>query len=63
MASPKKNIPAHGSSHSTGGVFRGCAQGNTFNMDDANDVWNDMNIVSKPCFEMNPKMFNWIEVC
>ena len=43
MASPKKSIPAYGSSRSTGGVFRGHAQGNTFNMADANDVWNDIN--------------------
>jgi hypothetical protein len=44
MASPKENILAHGSSRSTGGVFRGRPQGNTFNMADANDVWDDMNI-------------------
>ena len=43
MASPKKSIPAYGSSRSTGGVFRGHAQGNMFNMADANDVWNDIN--------------------
>ena len=43
MASPKKSIPAYGSSRSTGGVFHGRAQGNTFNMADANDVWNDIN--------------------
>ena len=43
MASPKKSIPAYGSSCSTGGVFCGHAQGNTFNMADANDVWNDIN--------------------
>jgi hypothetical protein len=44
MASPEKSIPAYGSSHSTGGVFRGRAQGNTFNMADASDVWDDINI-------------------
>src|ERR1700678_320215 len=43
MASPEESIPAHGSSRSTGGTFRGRAQGNTFNMADANDVWNDIN--------------------
>jgi hypothetical protein len=43
MASPKKSIPAYGSSRSTGGIFWGHAQGNTFNMADANDVWNDIN--------------------
>jgi hypothetical protein len=44
MASPKQSIPAYGSSRSTGGVFRGRAQGNTFNMADANEVWDDINI-------------------
>jgi hypothetical protein len=46
MASPEKFIPAYGSSRSTGGVFRGHAQGNTFNMADANDVWADINAYS-----------------
>ncbi|KIM35862.1 hypothetical protein M413DRAFT_32101 [Hebeloma cylindrosporum] len=43
MESPKAPIPAYGASRSTGGVFRGRAQGNTFNMADASAVWNDMN--------------------
>jgi hypothetical protein len=44
MASPKESIPAYGSSHSRGGTFRGRAQGNTFNMGDVQDVWNDINL-------------------
>jgi hypothetical protein len=48
MASPpKEKIPAYGSSRSTGGVFRGKAQGNTFNMGDANEVWGDMNVFTE----------------
>ena len=46
MASPEKAIPAYGSSHSTGGILRGHAQGNTFNMADAGDVWDDINTYS-----------------
>ena len=37
MSNPKESIPAYGASCSTGGVFRGCAQGNTFNIADARD--------------------------
>jgi hypothetical protein len=44
MRSPKKSIPAYGASRSTGGVFRGRAQGNTFNIADAPDVWDDINL-------------------
>ncbi|KAF8951483.1 hypothetical protein BDZ97DRAFT_1769755 [Flammula alnicola] len=45
MASPpKEKIPAHGSSRSTGGVFRGRAMGNNFNMADASEVWRDMDV-------------------
>ena len=44
MASPKESIPAFGASRSTGGVFRGHARGNTFNMADAPDVWDDINL-------------------
>ena len=44
MASPKESIPAYGASRSTGGVFRGHARGNTFNMADAPDVWDDINL-------------------
>ena len=55
MASPKENIPAHGSSCSAGGVFRGHAQGNTFNMADANDIWNDMNIYADDPLEKPEK--------
>ncbi|KIM42941.1 hypothetical protein M413DRAFT_49656, partial [Hebeloma cylindrosporum] len=43
MASPEKSIPAYGSSRSIGGVFRGPAQGNTFNMADADNIWQDIN--------------------
>ena len=46
MASPEKAIPAYGSSRSTGGILRGRAHGNTFNMADAGDVWDDINIYS-----------------
>ncbi|EDQ98539.1 uncharacterized protein LACBIDRAFT_299202 [Laccaria bicolor S238N-H82] len=47
MASPPKmKIPAYGSSRSTGGVIRGKAHGNTFNMGDADAVWDDMNVLS-----------------
>ena len=47
MASPTKmKIPAYGSSRSTGGVIRGKAHGNTFNMGDANAVWEDMDVFS-----------------
>lgn len=44
MKTPKESIPAYGASRSTGGVFRGRAQGNTFNMADASDVWEDINL-------------------
>ena len=44
MASPKESVPAYGASRSTGGVFRGHAQGNTFNIADASDVWDDINV-------------------
>ncbi|KAF8955745.1 hypothetical protein BDZ97DRAFT_1926381 [Flammula alnicola] len=45
MASPpKEKIPAHGSSRSTGGVFRGRAMSNNFNMADASEVWRDMDV-------------------
>lgn len=40
---PKEPIPAHGSSHSTGGVLCGCAVGNAFNIADAKQVWGDIN--------------------
>ena len=43
MASLEESIPAYGSSHSIGDTFMGCAQGNTFNIADANDVWEDIN--------------------
>jgi hypothetical protein len=47
MASPPKTkIPAYGSSRSTGGVIRGKAHGNTFNMGDADAVWDDMDVFS-----------------
>jgi hypothetical protein len=47
MASPPKvKIPAYGSSCSTGGVIRGKAHGNTFNVGDADAVWEDMNVFS-----------------
>ena len=42
MASPGKAIPAYGSSCSTGCILRGHAQGNTFNMADASNVWGDI---------------------
>jgi hypothetical protein len=35
MDSPPKAVPAYRSSHSTGGVFRGHALGNTFNIGNA----------------------------
>ena len=43
MASPKESIPAYGASCSTGGILRGRAHGNTFNMADAADVWDNIN--------------------
>jgi hypothetical protein len=43
MDGPPKAVPAYGSSYSTGGVFRGCALGNTFNIGDAAAVWDDIN--------------------
>ena len=43
MASPEVSISAYGLSHSTGGTFRGHAQGNILNIADANDVWEDIN--------------------
>ena len=47
MASPPKmKIPAYGSSRSTGGVIGGKAHGNTFNIGDANAVWEDMDVFS-----------------
>ncbi|KAF8951672.1 hypothetical protein BDZ97DRAFT_1630570, partial [Flammula alnicola] len=47
MASPPKEyIPAHGSSCSTGGIFRGRAHGNNFNMADAPDIWQEANVFS-----------------
>ena len=46
MASPPKKILAYGSSRSTGGVIRGKAHGNTFNMGDVDAVWDDMNVYS-----------------
>ena len=47
MASPPKmKIPAYGLSRSTGGVIGGKAHGNTFNMGDANAVWEDMDVFS-----------------
>jgi hypothetical protein len=50
MASPPKTkIPAYGSSRSTGGVIRGKAQGNTFNMGDADAIWDEMDM-----FASNP---------
>jgi len=52
MASPKlKSVPAYGSSRSTGGVLRGKALGNTFNMADADKTWQDINIESNGSFE------------
>jgi len=47
MVSPKESIPAYGSSRSTGGAFRGRAQGNTFNMGDVRDVWDDINLYAE----------------
>ena len=44
MSSPKESIPAYRASCSTGGVFRGCAQGNTFNIADAPDLWDNINL-------------------
>ncbi|KAF8871475.1 hypothetical protein CPB84DRAFT_1753978 [Gymnopilus junonius] len=38
---PKQHIPAYGASRSTGGILRGHASGNVFNMADANQVWPD----------------------
>lgn len=47
MASPPKmKIPAYSSSRSTGGVIRGKAHGNTFNMGDADAVWDNINMFS-----------------
>jgi hypothetical protein len=43
MDSPPKAVPAYGSSCSTGGVFRGCVSGNTFNIGDAAAVRDDIN--------------------
>lgn len=40
---PKEKIPGYGSSRSMGGILRSRAQGNTFNMADADAVWDDMN--------------------
>jgi hypothetical protein len=40
---PKGSIPAYGSSRSTQGVFRGRASGNTFNIGDVEEVWDDIN--------------------
>ena len=44
MANPKKLISAYSASCSTGGIFRGHARGNTFNIADASDVWEDINL-------------------
>ena len=46
LSPPKTKIPAYGSSRSSGGVIRGKAHGNTFNMGDVNAVWDDMNVFS-----------------
>ena len=47
MASPPKmKIPSYGLSCSTGGVIGGKAHGSTFNMGDANAVWEDMDVFS-----------------
>ena len=53
MATPKVSIPSYGASRSTGGIFRGHAHGNTFNMADASEVWDEINlhadnVVEKP---------------
>jgi len=37
LAPPEKEAPAHGSSRSTGGILRGCALGNAFNIGDPFD--------------------------
>ena len=44
MANPKELIPAYSASCSIGGIFRGHAHGNTFNIADASDVWEDINL-------------------
>ncbi|KIM37169.1 hypothetical protein M413DRAFT_42562, partial [Hebeloma cylindrosporum] len=43
MASPEKSISAYSSSCSTGDVFQSRAQKNTFNMADADNIWQDIN--------------------
>ena len=53
MATPKVSIPSYGASRSTGGIFRGHAHGNTFNMADASEVQDEINlhtdnVVEKP---------------
>jgi hypothetical protein len=48
MASlPKGGIPAYGSSHSTGRMFRGKALGNAINIGDANEVWEGMDVFTE----------------
>jgi len=37
LAPPKTQVPGNGSSCSTGGIFRGCALGNSFNIGDPID--------------------------
>lgn len=53
MTSPTRKIPAHGSSCSTGGILRARAAGNHFNMGDASEVWDNINMYegdpSEPC--------------
>ena len=55
MSSSKESIPAYGESCSTGGVFRGCAQGNIFNIADAPDVWDNINLYADNPVEKGEK--------
>ena len=55
MSSPKESIPSYGASRSTGGVFRGCAQGNTFNIANAPDVWDNINLYADNPVEKREK--------
>jgi len=55
MSSPKESIPAYGASHSTGDVFRGRAQGNTFNIANAPEVWDNINMFADNPVEKQEK--------
>ncbi len=48
LALPEREAPANGSSRSTGGILRGCALGNAFNIGDPfNDVPQDVAPLSR----------------